>query len=128
MAFYTDIRDGFASDLITKFGRVATLRKEVITYVAATGVGTSAPSDTTVYGIQVTYLREQMAERGINRTLIEKVHVGFIISAKETAAAGVVPDINDKFLIGSVTHQVLWMEAVEPGGVAVIYKLALARA
>jgi hypothetical protein len=128
MAFYTDIRDGFASDLITTYGRVATLRQETITYTVATGVGTSVDVDTTIYGVQVTYLREQMAERGINRTLIEKVGVGFIVSAKETAAASVVPNINDKIIIGSVTHQIVWMEAIEPGGTAVAYKLALARA
>lgn len=131
MDFYTTLRDGTAANLITQFGRTATLRKPTAPdYDPATGAATSTPGNTPVRVLEVGLSKILKGHEGTGQFEQEQVaswDTGVIMSAKETAAANVEPEVGDKLVLDGVECRIAWVLPIRPSGVAVIYKIAIAR-
>jgi len=123
--FYENLRDNTAGSLITKFGRDATLRKQTNAYDPTTGLATNSNSDTAV---KILTLPMSKARDTFSEELVATFDQFVIMSAQQTAAAGVALATNDIVLIGSEVTRVVAFTPVEPAGIAVIYKIGLARA
>lgn len=132
-ALYTSLRDDTAGKLIAQFGRGAILRKPPAgqTYDPKTGkTSAGAPQDTNVKVIEVGLAAILRGREGKNQFLQEQAVMwdsGLILSAKETAAAGVEPVVGDFIVLNGKHCRIEWLEPVAPSGIPIIYKLAIAR-
>ena len=125
MGFYESLRDDTAANLIDKFGLSALLRQQVGTYNPATGAQTNVNTDTPV---KILTLPMSKAKDVFREDVIESFDQFVIMSAKETAAAGISPGTDDAIVIGTKVSRIVALTPVEPGGIAVIYKIGIARA
>lgn len=124
-AFYEKLRDNVAGPLITKFGRDAILRQQTNTYTAATGIATNSNTDTAV---KIITLPMSKAKDVFRDDLVESFDQFVIMSAEQTALAGVEPGTDDILVIGSEITRIVALTPLEPDGTRVIYKIGLARA
>lgn len=128
---YLSLRDQTAASLIASAGASATLRQDgQASYDPSTGKNTTVPVDTQVKVIESSLKRAIKGRDGMNQFDSEQVQhwdLSLIMSAKETAAAGVEPKVGDKILLGGETFKIAWVEPVKPAGIVVIYKLAVSR-
>lgn len=122
---YATLRDDKVAPLIERFGRDATLRQQANTYDPTTGVATNVPTDTAV---KILTLPMSRAKDVFREELIEQFDQFVILGAKETNAAGVEPGTDDILLIDGNTSRIVGITPVAPSGVAVIYKMGIARA
>ena len=127
MTFYTDLRDNVAGPLIAQFGSDATLRQEAISYDPATGAGTATATNTAVKVLQVS-LSAMLKGSGGKNVFSEEMSAKWDQGIIMQAVAGGTPAVNDLLILGSVTARIAWIDPVQPGGVPVIYKMAVARA
>uniref|UniRef100_A0AAU7VGT0 Head decoration protein n=1 Tax=Dinoroseobacter phage vB_DshS_R26L TaxID=3161158 RepID=A0AAU7VGT0_9CAUD len=122
MTFYPNLRDNTAGPLIEQFGQPGTYRvygAEV--YDNTTGKTTKgAPTDTTV-----SMLDLPIKERVFTEEVTKKASAFLLVSAKEFAAAGVTPAVDEHIIFGSKTYRILAMNVIGPSGVAVAYKMAV---
>lgn len=124
MAFYENLRDNVAGPLIIKFGRDATLRQQASTYDPTTGVNSNVDTDTAV---KILTLPMSRAKDVFRSEMVESFDQFVIMSAAETALAGVEPGTDDIVVIGTEITRIIALTPVEPGGIGVIYKMGLAR-
>lgn len=125
MGFYENLRDNTAGKLIEKFGTTATLRKKTFIYDVATGVNTPTTAD---YSINIVKIDQQ------NKFLVDTL--GATFSGKDlkgdffeiiVSRVGLVVEIllEDTIIIDTVEHNILKINDLAPGGVGVIYNIAL---
>lgn len=129
-ARYTSLRDGTAANLIQKFGRAATLRQQSSTYDPATGSSTITETDTAVLVIETSLGSVLKGAGGSNKFTEEMVSQwdsGILMSAKETAAAGVEPQENDILVLDGSEARIMWVDPKRPSGFAIVYKMAISR-
>jgi hypothetical protein len=128
---YQSLRDKTAGALIAASGRPAILRQQgSSSYDPATGKNTIVTRDTVVQVIESALKRAIKGREGMNQFESEQVKhwdASLIMSAKETAAAGVEPVVGDQIVLDGQTFKIAWLEPVSPGGVAVIYKMAISK-
>lgn len=128
---YTSLRDETAAKLITQFGRAAVLRKPTADdYNPATGAATSVPDDTPVRVLEIGLQGLLKGHEGSGLFEQDQVKLwdsAVIMSAKETAAAGIEPEVGDKLLMDGLACRIAWVLPIRPSGIAVIYKIAIAR-
>lgn len=122
---YASIRDDTAAPLIERFGQDATLRQQAPTYDPTTGVQTNVNTDTPV---KILTLPMSRAKDQFRDEMVEMFDQFVILSAKETNTAGVEPGTDDLILIGSTVSRIVGITPVAPSGIAVIYKIGIARA
>lgn len=128
-AFYTGLRDSTAADLVAQFGRSAVLRKHSSNYNPASGGNTVTSSDTNVVLLTLPVRRGgSTAAPEFSEDQIAKFEQLVLMSAKETAAAGVVPALGDSVIIDGTTNRIVAISALSPAGITVIYKMGVARA
>lgn len=122
MTFYPDLRDDTAGPLITQFGQPGVYRvygAEV--YDNTTGKTTrGTPSNTTV-----SMLDLPIRERVFTKQVTEMSSAFLLVSAKEFAAAGVTPEVDEHIVFGSKTYRILAINTIGPAGIAVAYKMAV---
>lgn len=124
-AFYTDLRDNVANELIKEFGSAMTLRVPGGDQVfdGATGFVTSqgTPTDYAVSGVRTQYKKSE-----INGTNVKDGDFQVILAANNrttSAALAVVPDTSMEIIDGGSTYKIVRVEPIQPGNVNVIYKL-----
>jgi hypothetical protein len=128
MTLFTDLRDGAAANLIAQFGQDATLRQETVTYDPATGIGTPTNKDTAVKVVTVPMTREFGGARDQERVnMVAQFGQMVLMSAKETAAASVVPTVQDKLIVGGDTSRIVAIVPIAPDGTVVVYKMGIER-
>lgn len=105
---YTNIQ-GIATDLVSKFGRDVTL---------------TAADGKRVRAMAVMTNQSAADETGVNSSFSSQTS----ISSKVALVSGkisVVPQVGDTLTVGTATYQVNNVEVVQPGTVALLYKLAV---
>jgi len=123
--FYSNLRDGTAANLIQQFGREAVLRKAADTYSPSLGRVVSVASSTPIRVVQLPRANGQPMPE-FAPELVALFDQVILISAKETATAGVEPKPSDEIIIGGETLRVLGVAPIAPSGIAVIYKAGVA--
>lgn len=132
-ALYTSLRDETAAALITRFGRGAILRRPPAgqTYDPATGkTSRGTPRDTNVKVLEVGLAAMLKGREGKNQFQQEQTKLwdsGLIMSAKETAAASIEPEVGHYIVVGGKHCRIEWLEPVAPSGIPIIYKIAISR-
>ena len=115
-----------ATKLIKDKGQALTLMRTTPgVYDTATGLA-AAPEDagTLVYGV---VLDEPNTELGGNRAGGDRVGGGQVYRGdkKVILEAALAPDTNDTLVIGGLSHVILTVKPLSPGGVTVIYTLTV---
>lgn len=125
MTFYQGLRDDTAGPLIDQFGQAATYRVYGSkSYSNVTGKTTQgAPTDTAIKLLDLP-----MRQREFSEDVTAQASAMLLVSAKEFAAAGVTPAVNEQVIFGSKNYRILAINTVGPSGVAVIYKMAVQNA
>lgn len=132
-ALYTSLRDDTAAKLIAQFGRGAILRRPPAgqTYDPTTGkTSAGVPQDTNVKVLEVGASGILKGADGQNQHLQEqakKWDSGLIMSAKETAAANVEPEVGHYIVLSGKHCRIEWIKPVAPSGLPIIYKIAISR-
>lgn len=132
MTFYESLRDSTAGPLISQYGTSMTLVKPATqSYDPSTGANTvTDDGGTAVKGLIISLAL--MLKRGaggkhqFSDEMVKQWDHGVVLSAKECAVAGVEPSVNDTLTINGRPTRIAWIEPIEPGGVPVIYRLAVA--
>lgn len=119
--FYEGLRDNTAAPLIAQYGRdMALVRETGGTYDPVTGFETgSTTQELPVKGV-LTELTEGSSFSSNGQSVSSNVLVGdrmVLLEAKETVQDG------DQLKIGSEVWNIVDYNAIEPGGVTVVYEL-----
>ncbi len=104
-----------AERLIARFGQSATLRK-----VSRSGTAYAPTIDETDTTITVVDLNQRVRDQ--SGTLIGQSQRTLYVST----SAGVVPEKDDKVVIGGTEHEIGEVRALSPGGTVVFYEVDLA--
>lgn len=114
---YTNLKNT-ATNLIAKFGQVATFRKVTVgTYNTATGKVTNTTSDTSV---KIVLLDYNMALKNKPDSLVKDNDRKVLMAASSIA---VNPSTNDLIIIGSDTYTITSIpEILNPGGTVLMYE------
>lgn len=127
MTFYSDLRDGSVASLLDRFGMSAVHRKIARTYNTATGQVSATNSDTTVRLVKLpTRPAGGELSPDFPEEIISKIEYVAVVGAKELVGKSV--DNGDVVIISSRNYTVIGVKSIEPAGVPVVYKLALAGA
>lgn len=122
MTFYSGLRDDTAGPLVAQFGRPATYRVHAAeSYDNATGKTTLGTATDT----PIVLLDLPMREREFSEDVTARSNAMLLVAAKEFAAAGVTPAVDEAVLFGPKTYKILAINTVGPAGEAVIYKMAV---
>lgn len=126
MTFYTGLRDDTAGPLIDQFGQSGTYRVHASeSYDNATGKTTKgAPTDTAVKLLELKGDGPRQAQEW-SEDVASMMRTVVLLSAKEFAAEGVTPEVDEALIYAGKENRILGIKAVAPGGVAVIYKMAV---
>ena len=123
-AFYTDLRDGVADELITDFGQALVLREEdsAAEFSGSTGFITTpgTPTDHNVMGIFTRY-----KERDIDGIMVKRTDFKVLISAVNPSTGSPITAPNTDMLLidGTDEYEILDVDPLRPGGVDVIYTM-----
>ena len=117
---YSGLRDGFVSDLLTRFGQTITLRQISSAYTPSTGSSVNTDTDTPVTAV---VLPASSAGDQFRIEVIEMSDKFVILAANETAAASIVLSVNDVIVIGGATYTIVALVDLAPAGTTVIWKL-----
>ena len=126
MTFYQDIRDNTASPLLKEFGESAVYRVfEDAVYDNATGKTTNGQA--TDLSITVVEINGQgpLAAQEWSDDVAERLQKVVIASATEFANKGVAPEVEKSIVYGGKEYKILAVKATQPGGVPLIYRMAL---
>lgn len=121
MTFYASLRDDTAAPLIAEYGQAATYRGHgSYEYSVATGrAADTAPRDTAVRLLDLP-----LPDREFSEHVTQRASAMFLVGAKEFAAANVVPEVDDRMVVGTDTYTILAINTIGPAGEAVVYKMA----
>ncbi len=123
--FYIQKRDVTAHNQIERRGFTMTLRSLTTpTIDPDTGAVTAVavPVSTSVTGITRFFSQDEIDGKAIKANDLQA-----LISAKETAAASIVPDTTMRLIAKGVTYNVVRVTPTQPGGIDVLYRLQIRR-
>ena len=115
MTFYTDLRSA-AEIMVTEYGQAVTL-KRIAAGAYDPSTGTAAQTVTSYPGRAIM---GNYSNRDIDGTLIMR---GDRLATLACDTLGVVPSKDDVLTVDGVDWTVQSVEPVDPGGVALIYRL-----
>lgn len=125
MTFYTGLRDNTAAPLIAQFGRAAVYRvfgAEVYDNATAT-TSKGSSTDTPIILVKLPVKPQVFSEE-----VTAKSAAMLLVSAKEFAAAGVTPAVDETILIDTASYRILAILSIDPSGVPVVFKMAVQHA
>jgi len=122
--FYIDKRDVTVHNQFVKRGFVMTLVSEAgESFDPDTGIKTVG----TVTNTSVTGITRFFSQDEIDNINVFSNDLQALISAKETAAAGITPDTTMRLIAKGVTYNVVRVTPTQPGGIDVLYRLQIRR-
>lgn len=128
LSFYGNLRDNTAGRLIAQYGLTATLRQDAETYDPTAGTITSSLTDTTIKVVILPSASpDANSSQGREMNTVAKCDVNLLISAKETVAASVIPNIGDTIILNDEELRIVLISSISTGGVDIIYKVGVAR-
>lgn len=128
MSFYTDLRDNTAGPLIAQFGQAATYRVHgAETYDNASGKTTRGTASDTQIRVVELPMGDIGSTRGqkFSEEVVAQATAVLLASAKEFAAAKVVPKVDAQVILSGKTYRILEIKTLAPASTAVIYTMAV---
>jgi hypothetical protein len=124
MSFYENLRDNTAGPLIKQFGQVGTYRVySAEAYNNTTGKTTQGTATLVTIRFLDLPLNYLTLHREFSEEAAAEAQAKLLVSAKELAEAGVVPQVDAEILADTKVWRILAINPVGPSGIPVIYKM-----
>ena len=123
--YYIDKRDVTAYDLLVKYGFDITLVSQTADVIDPNSGDVTTPgtvTNTVTKGIMRFFSQDEVDDKNI-----KSGDAQVLLSAKDLAEAGIVPDTDMRVVAGSVTYFVVRNTPTTPGGIDVLYRLQIRR-
>lgn len=122
MTFYENLRDNVADTKIEQFGQAGVyLHRTSESYDNVSGTRGSPGTQE----VPIKLLDLPLRDREFSEEVTARANAFFMISAKAFAENNVTPTVGSEIVRGNLYHKILAINTIGPGGVAVIYKMAL---
>jgi len=123
--YYIDKRDVTAYDLLVKYGFDITLVSQTADVIDSDSGAITTPgtvTNTVTKGIMRFFSQDEVDDKNI-----KSGDAQVLLSAKDLAAADIVPDTDMRVIVGDDTYFVVRNTPTKPGGIAVLYRLQIRR-